>query len=298
MKSLHFLSIPIKVFCLFGVCGGFEAPTNTKKLPFIQKPPKSKFLSRLRSTVHRSLLTACCLLLTSTSCVYYRGDFHKQVFNGPANQELKTIGLLEPADTGKYYAPNIGHVGQHFSVIGNLIVLADYKSKENQFTELMKVRNFKIADEYQSILVAELQNAGYSVKVVKPQRPNLNSTLSLLLKNYDALDKDVDAYLDLGIGAGYVCTSGTADYIPHVSSEVRLVKRGTNEILYQNIISYGYEFRDGYNLTRAPVVVSAADKQYFFKNFGELTSDPDRALEGLRKGVSLIAKRIALDLGK
>ena len=62
--------------------------------------------TRLRPTVHRSLLTACCLLLTSTPCVHYRGDFHKQVFNGPANQELKTIGLLEPADTGKYYAPN------------------------------------------------------------------------------------------------------------------------------------------------------------------------------------------------
>jgi hypothetical protein len=210
---------------------------------------------------------------------------HKQAFNKDANQQLKTIGLLVPAFTGEYIMQNLGHAGMGFGLIGGLIAAADIQSKTNQFTELMKARDLNVPDEFQSILVSELQNIGYSVRVLKPQR-----TKPDFLENYDAIDKDVDSYLDLSISVGYLCASGTADYIPTVRAKVRLVKQGTNEILYQDIISYGYEFR------AAQAVSIAADQQYFFKNFEALTSNPDLAMEGLKKGVPLVAKRIAQDL--
>ena len=214
-------------------------------------------------------------------------NVHKQAFNKDAQPELKTIGLLEPDFSGEYFVQNLGHVGMGFGLVGGLIAVAEMQAKTNQFTELMKARNLNVPGEFQNTLVTELQNAGYSVRVLKPQR-----TARGFLETYDSLDKDVDAYLDMGIGAGYLCASGTADYIPTVRSGVRLVKRGSNEILYQDIISYGYELR------AAQAVSIAADQQYFFKDFGALTGNADLAMDGLKKGVPLVARRIAQDLAR
>jgi len=212
---------------------------------------------------------------------------HKQAFNKDAQQDVKTIGLLEPAFAGEYFVHNLGHPGMGFGLIGGLIATADMQSKTNQFTVLMKERNFNVPDEFQSMLTAELQKDGYAVKVLKPQREK-----PAFLETYDALDKDVDAYLDLGIGAGYLCASGTADYIPTVRSGVRLVKRGSNEIIYQDVISYGYELR------AAQAVSIVADQKYFFKDFVALSGNPDLAMDGLKQGVPLVARRIAQDLAR
>jgi hypothetical protein len=226
---------------------------------------------------------AALLAFTLGGCA----NVHKQAFNKGAQPELKTIGLLEPAFSGEYFVQNLGHVGMGFGLVGGLIATAEMQSKTNQFTEMMKARNLNVSDEFQNTLVSELQSVGYSVRVIKPQR-----TTQGFLETYDTLDNDVDAYLDLGIGAGYLCASGTADYIPTVRSGVRLVKRGSNEILYQDIISYGYELR------AAQAVSITADQQYFFKDFGALKSNPDLAMDGLKKGVPLVAKRIAQDLAR
>lgn len=220
------------------------------------------------------------LLVTLGACAA-----HKQAFNKDAHQDVKTVGLLEPASGGEYVVVNHGHVGAGFGLIGGLIAVADMQSKTNEFTELMKARNFNLAEEYQNMLNAELQNAGYTVKLIKPERKK-----AAFLENYDNLDKDVDAYLDLGVSAGYLCASSMSDYIPTVRSGVRLVKNGSKEIIYQDILIYGYEQRWG------NAVTFAADQKYFFKDFGELEKDPDRALEGLRAGIPTIAKRVAQDL--
>ena len=151
----------------------------------------------------------------------------------------------------------------------------------------MKARDLRMIDEFQRILAAELQNAGYSVKMLKSQREK-----HALLKKYDGLDGEVDAYLDFAIGAGYMCASSTADYIPTLHSMVRLVKRGSNEILYEEVIYYGYK------LGAKEAACLSADQQYYFKDFGALTSNPDLAMEGLKKGIPLITKHIAQGLAR
>jgi hypothetical protein len=212
---------------------------------------------------------------------------HKQAFDRTANQEIKTIAMLEPAYSGEYMVMNFGHAGMAFGLIGGVIAAADMQSKTNDFTEMMKVRDFKIVEEFENALTGELQNAGYTVKLLKVRREKPK-----FLDSYDALDKDADAYLDLRLGAGYFCASAFDDYVPMVSSGVRLVKRGTNDVAYQDLIGYGYEPPIG-----NPVII-AADKKYCFEDFDALKKEPDRAMEGLRKGVPLVAKRIAQDLTK
>ena len=229
------------------------------------------------------LICAMLLLVTLAAC----GGFHKQAFNKDAHQDVKTLGLLEPASNEEYTVANIGHPGVGFGLIGGLIAVADMKSKTDQFTELMKARNFKLVEEYQTALNAELQNMGYTIKIIKPVREK-----PTFLESYDNLDKDVDAYLDMGVSAGYLCASVSADYIPTVRSGVRLVKNGSKEIIYQDLLVYGYEYR------RGDAITFAADQKYFFKDFSELESNPDRALEGLRTGIPVIARRVAQDLKK
>ena len=102
----------------------------------------------------------------------------------------------------------------------------------------------------------------------------------------------MDAYLDSTFGAGYMCASATTDYIPTLRTLVRLVKRGSNQILYEDHISYGYELRAG------DWVSIAAEQQYFFKDFGALMANPDKSIEGLRNGIPVVTKRIAQDLEK
>jgi hypothetical protein len=70
------------------------------------------------------------------------------------------------------------------------------------------------------------------------------------------------------------------------------VKRDSKEVLYQEQFAYGYENR------ALKAVTIAADQQYFFKDFDGLTKQADRALEGMRQGLPLVAKRIAQDLAR
>ena len=211
----------------------------------------------------------------------------KQTFNKDANQSIKTIGFLEQTDTERYFIQNMGHPGMGFGLIGGVIAAADMESKTNKFTELMKARNLNVIDQFQSTLVTELQNAGYSLKTLKPQR-----TKHALLEKYDGLDNEVDAYLDFTVGAGYMCAASSADYIPAVHTRVRLVKRGSNEILYEEVIYYGYK------LQAKEAACLTADQKYYFKDFGALTSNPDLSSEGLQTGIPLIAKHIAQSLSR
>jgi len=232
--------------------------------------------------IKRSCLICLILILTLAGCAT-----HKQAFNKAAHQDVKTIGLLEPATSGEFLVDNLGHPGTGFGLVGGIVAAIDMRSKSKRFTELMKEREFKVVDEFNRMLAAELQNAGYSVKLLNPERPK-----QAFLEDYGGLDKDVDAYLDPTLTVGYFCASVTADYIPSVRTSLRLVKRGTNEILYQELIAYGYETRQG------DAVTIAADNEYCFKDYGSLAANPEQAMEGLRRGLPLIIKRIATDLGR
>lgn len=233
----------------------------------------------------RFLMLVSSVLLTVS--FFGCAGFHRQAFNKDANQDIKKIGIIEQIEREKYCAENMGHVGTSFGLIGGTIAIADMASKRNTFTGLMKARDFKAVNEFQGMLLKQLEDTGYSVKMIKAQRAK-----HALLEKYDGLDNDVDVYLDFTLDAGYICASSASDYIPYIGVVVRLVKRGTNEILYQELIDYGYKSKyQPKETARLP-----ADQQYYFRNFGTVKENPDLALEGLRKGVPLVSDHIAQSL--
>jgi hypothetical protein len=211
----------------------------------------------------------------------------RQAFNRDDNRSISRIGLLEQTEQEKYFVENLGHPGVAFGLIGGIVAAIDIETKKNSFSELMSARQFRLVDEFQTAIAKELGNVGYTVKMIKPIR-----TKHAMLEEYKALDSEVDAYLDFTIRAGYMCASSAADYIPAVHTVVRLVKSGTMEIIYQEVIYYGYK------LGAKEAASITADGQYYFGDFGTLSSNADLALEGLRKGVALTANHIAQTLNR
>ncbi len=211
----------------------------------------------------------------------------KQAFNRAAHSSINTIVILEPAPPKEYEVANLGHAGLSFGLIGGLVAAADISAKTSEFTQLMKTRNFKASDEYRDALVASLEKSGYTVKVQGVARNEQD-----LLKTYSNLDPEADAYVDSLIKTGYYSAAGATDYVPLFRTHVRMVKRGTNEVVYEEQVAYGYE-------NRADKAVSlAADKKYYFKDFAAIKSGADAALEGMRAGIPLVASRIAQDISR
>ena len=210
----------------------------------------------------------------------------KQAFNRAANADIKVIGLLEPDTADEYVVANLGHPGMGFGLIGGLIAAADNQSKTAELTQKLKSRSFDLRKECMAALATELTQTGYTAKpvAVKREKPGF-------LPKYDALDNGVDAYLDVSCSAGYLTAGPAVPYLPNVTANARMVKRATKEVVYQEVFSYGFENR------YLKAVSISADAAYNFADFSALTNDDARALEGIRKGIPLVARRLVQGLG-
>ncbi len=218
-----------------------------------------------------------------------------------AYKDVKTVGLLPPAWDDEYRLVDqedaaIALIGAPFGLAGAMVGVAAARIaseaapfKTTQFTELMRMRNFKIVDEMQNGLNVELQNAGYLMKKINHPREVFNFLQDY---EYQSLDRDVDAYLDWRVTAGYVLPFRGDYYFPVITCGVRLVEKNTGKIIYKNTIVYGIERSD------LDLVTIAGDKKYFFNDRDEIRKDPDKALEGLRMGISPIIRHVVQDVSK
>jgi hypothetical protein len=214
----------------------------------------------------------------------------KQAFNRAANHDVKKVVILKPPALEEYLVQNLGHPGMGFGLVGGLIAAADIQSKTNDFTAKMKELNYDPREEITGALAKELSACGYEVTVMDVARPK-----PAILDSYDDIDAKLvakpDAYVDLVLNwSGYFTASPTADYIPTVRALVRVVKRQSKEIAYQELINYGYEMR------RSQAINLTANGGYSFHDFKALMAEPARALEGMRLGIPLIAHQVSRDI--
>jgi hypothetical protein len=211
----------------------------------------------------------------------------KQAYNRTANPDIKVVGLLEPNLVVEYPVLNLGHAGNAFGLIGGLIAMSDMQGKTKEFTAAAMVRGFDLSADFRQQMVAAIEARGYRVKLLTVERIK-----SGFLESYDSLDKEPDAYVDATVSGGYLCASGTADYFPSVQVGIRIVKRATREVVYQERIAYGYEIRFG-----QPVQITA-DIKYQFKDFPALMADVPLAVDGLRAGVPKVVAQVGRDISQ
>jgi len=225
------------------------------------------------------------LLVVASLAVAGCATVPKQAYNRAANKDVHVVGVLEPATSDDYFVQNVGHVGLSFGLIGGLIAMADMNGKTSEFTKAAKASGLALASEYQTELVREVEKAGYVVKILQIQRPK-----SAFLSAYDGLDDLCDVYLDSTIYAGYMSASGITDYVPAVRAAIRVVKRSTKDVLYQEYVAYGYEFRG------AQAISISSDPKYRFKDHPTLMANMPLAVEGLRNGIPAVVGQISRDL--
>jgi hypothetical protein len=228
-------------------------------------------------------LVAAFLALVLSGCA----TVTKQAYNRSAHPDIKVVAVIEQAPATEYAVVNFGHVGNAFGLIGAAVAAADQQSKTKDFSEAAKARGFDLTGEFRTQLVKAIESRGYRVKLVKVERPKGG-----FVENYANLDPEADAYIDAVASGGYVCASATSDYFPSLLVNVRVVKRASKEIVYKEMISYGYEFKYG-----QPIQITA-DPKYRFADHAALMANVPLAVDGLRDGIPKVIAQLERDLSK
>lgn len=224
-------------------------------------------------------LSLICLSLGACSSVHHRA------LDPSDRQEIRTIGLFTPAVPADVDVRMNVHPGQSLGVIGTLVAKRDMHGKQDDFRRIVRGEGF---DSYQSFtpqLVAGLEDAGYTVKLI-PMFRDLDS--GEFLRQYPENDGSVDAYLDLYSDmVGFAAAGGTTPYRPSVLLHVRLVSARDRTILYQDAIAYN-AFGDGDGAVTLPPA-----PQYAFQGFDALMENPRKALEGLKIAMQETGRALA-----
>jgi hypothetical protein len=153
---------------------------------------------------------------------------------------------------------------------------------------------FSFAPVAQRRLISHLKAAGYKVILVPAEREKPSKLRLQLLRSYDALlAAGVDAYLDVtSSGVGFMGNNTFSKKVgPHVSTFVRLVSARTKEVLYQDIIQYGWG-----RIATVPGPVLDAPEDHVFKSTkalrDDLFSDMRRGIAQLEHGIDVVMQEM------
>lgn len=225
-----------------------------------------------------SLLTGGCATVDKTA------------FSSESKKKIKTVAVISVAEPEKYFlnpgqAPG-GAALYMFGAIGGLILggieatRAENATKE--FTASVKLTNPDVARHWNDSVIALLQSKGYEV-----------AQLAQLPKRADGKEIDCssisgkfDAVLFSSISTGYSVESGVE---PRVFASVRLASSNCTETHFSDGIVYSSK-----PLGKFTHIVR--DTKFTFPNRDALLADPQKAKEGLRTGLTEIAKRATSDL--
>lgn len=223
-----------------------------------------------------SALTACA---TNGGYTAYNGSH-----DGP-----KTIAILQPMNLESYTLLNQGGAGKMFGAIGALAEGPSDMAKMKQLDGSLKSVGFDFSTTFSQTLKSKLEAEGYKVVIVPVSRPK---PMALVDDADQFKDITADAILDVAVwSVGYANINITDnDFRPDIKVDVSL-KSLKGSKLYSETIMYGYH----------NPFMSATDidspKDYYFDNRDRLLENPEKAKEGLMKGVDAVTGHVAQRLG-
>jgi hypothetical protein len=221
----------------------------------------------------------------------------KQAFNRAANTNVKSITILEPKPSEGFGVQVMSHPALSFGLIGAIAYSAEMSTKSKSLDEVMKPLNWSLTDSLSEATAKVLQAAGYIVKRLKVDRDvDVISDYKRIASNKNYAESlATDAWLDLSTRDPLYVAGGTStSYVPSIMLTARLVSSKDQTLLYRDDIYFGYPYGAG---RVAPVMIPSS-QEYQFPEHKNLLSDPAKTLAGMKEGVELIAKRLALDLAR
>jgi hypothetical protein len=207
-------------------------------------------------------------------------------FNAQMNRDIKTIAIVPPKNIKEINIFYYNHPGMSFGLAGGLIAAAEFSSKTSTYNKLIQSAKFDVNKYFLSKLAYYLKKEKYKVKLlpVDPKRDNK------YLKQYPEVD--ANAYLDiLLLEVGYIAGGPSAKYKPTVKISARLVKKSDKSIVYDKYLATGENFA-----LAEEVDYIETDMQDSYEDFESLKKNAHKSVNGLKKALDKVAKRLALAL--
>lgn len=229
------------------------------------------------------------LLVWLAIAVFFTGcaNIPRQSFNKAANPHIKTIAVLPIPTPKENFVDIIHHPALSFGLVGGLVAAAEFQSKTDQFTAVVKQnKDFNLAQDFVKTLQAETGSFAFQLASV-----DIPGDRTDFLSDYSGIKSDADAYLDIVVRtAGYTAQSHSTPYIPNLHVPVRLIDAKTKQVLYSTLILYGdaNRFLDATHIQPA--------ESFRFTNFETLIKGQEQAAIGLKEGATKISQRIVSEL--
>lgn len=209
-------------------------------------------------------------------------------YNASVNHDIKTIAIVAPKKTVELTVFYYNHPGMSFGLVGGLIAAAEFESKQSEYNALIKSKGFKTDAYFVNKLTAYLSAEKYKVVLI----PSDDKRKSEHMTEYP--DTEADAYLDIVVNnVGYIAGSPTSAYKLTISLSVRLVKKRNKEVVYDKVVVFGENFAVSKEVDY--VGCNTKDCQ---ADFDALKHNALKSIDGLKKAIDKVAKRIAVSLRK
>lgn len=210
----------------------------------------------------------------------------KQAFNKEAATSVKTIAVTERTGEETYDVSIIAHPGISLGLVGGLIAAADMHAKSSKLTAALDPAQTQLQHTFAKKLAQSLGAAGYTTEII----PVAKTIEDKEVHNTVRTKISADALVTVSVKGLYVAAGPTTDYFPYVVVNVLSTDAKTGAKLYQDTITYGYNFPS------TKTVHLPGKDEGRFKNIDELVSDPKRSRDELYVGLEAIAAQIAADL--
>ena len=227
-------------------------------------------------------IAAILLSLSLVGCA----TVEKQAFNKEAASGIKSIAVTERTGEESYDVNIIAHPGVSFGLVGGLVAAADLMAKSSKLTGALDPAQTQLQQMLAKKLAQSLNAAGYQTEIVPVAKTVDNKEVHSAVRS----KVNTDALLTVSVQGLYVAAGPASDYFPYVVVHVLSTDVKTGAKLYQDTITYGYNFPS----TKTVHLPGNPDGR--FKNMDELVLDPKRTREELYSGLEAIAAQIAADL--
>ena len=236
----------------------------------------------------RTFTTIAILLATVTGCA---GTSRKALDVSEASNIRKIVILTIPEPP----RITVHNMGSGAVLLGGVLAVAiangvSETHNTDPLTKLLLDQGFDFSKEMQQELKNQLGRMGYDVQLVEAQRKNPMG----LLKDYSGYSSlNTDAILDVALGMNFGYANVNImdnEFRPDIEIRTQLIAKQTGKVLYSEGFIYGYH-NPFMSATQIP-----APKVFYFPNSDDLYTDKQRAVAGLRAGISAIAAALANQL--
>jgi hypothetical protein len=215
-----------------------------------------------------------------------------QKFVPAQNRDIHKIALLTPQNRKSVPSGSINYILVYPptpGIVGMVSTVTHFSIPETfamQVNAALQQEKLDPAAEFTDLLVRDLRAQGYEVVTI--DMPRTNTAQSFV--RYDGIETDADAILDVAFVAIYR-DGAIASFEPTIGVRARLLHLPDQQVRMDAGWSYGAFMPMG--IARAgEFTVFSSDPNYRFDS-AALLGNPQRAAEGMRIGLRLLATHVA-----